>query len=123
MNTVFDISVLRGWVETFLPMLGLFVSVVLLDLLVGVVRAAINGEFSWHKLPDFLLGAAGFLMSWLTAEIVSLLPALWSVELAEWADAVLDISPNGVFAFVLLKFVASVGINLIALRDRKKVNL
>lgn len=99
------------------PMLvGLF-AVVLLDLLGGMALAWRNKTFDAEKVPQFLQNFALFAFSWLALEILGFMPIYLGLEIKGFGEALIDHSGEAAYAFVLLKYVASILKNVNAIRE------
>jgi len=102
-----DFTVVSSWVSGLGVYLLFFLVVVALDLVSGVIRALMVKEFSWERLPGFILSALGYLMAWVMAEVLAFLPSLIGLDVSGYKDAVASAAPKVVYGFVLLKYVAS----------------
>jgi len=102
----FDVFV--SFLMTLPQFLLMLLVLVLLDLALGVVRAVMEYEFDWEELPKFLLVCASYLLAWIAAEVLAMLPAIFGIDVAGYGEAIADVTPKLVYALIVLKYVASV---------------
>ena len=102
----FDVFV--SYLMTLPQFLLMLLVLVLLDLALGVVRAVMEYEFDWEELPKFLLVCASYLLAWIAAEVLAMLPAIFGIDVAGYGEAIADVTPKLVYALIVLKYVASV---------------
>src|SRR5512145_704115 len=92
-----------AFAQTLLVRFGWLLSVILLDLALGITVALKQKVFQWDKVADFLGDYGPKLIAWLALELLSLIPT----ELKLIAGIV-DFSGNGAYALILLSAAASV---------------
>lgn len=104
MNT----EMLTEFIAAKLPQLIVMSVFALLDLIGGILIALKMKEFKWECVPEFVKTFAVYLWSWVSAELVSFLPIALGVAVNGLAQIVVGFAGGAVYAFVILKYVASI---------------
>jgi len=118
-----DVSVLVAWLQTLLPKVVLLFIVDILDLIGGVIWAIKAKNFSWEELPRFLQNLSQYLFAWIAAEVLSFAPKFLGVKVDGLAEALINYSGTAVYAFVILKYVASILGHIASIQQMKFISV
>lgn len=101
-------ELLQPWLEERLWMLALMGAIALIDVVLAVVVAIQNKDFKLEKLPEFLFTFVKWGLSWVAAELIGFLPALFNVDANFWTELFANYSGSAVYAGVMVKYGASI---------------
>lgn len=106
-----DATLFQAWIGEKLWMLALLGAFAVIDMILGVIMSATNGEFKLEKLPEFIITFVKWTAAWFALELVQFLPAMFNVDLSQYgvvADMFAQYSGALAYGGAVVKYIFSI---------------